>query len=122
MDGAMTILATALRHPAPVAALLALGLFAAGPALADDMPTFRIEMRDSTITPSRLEVPANTPFKLEITNAGSSPAEFESVSLHKEKVLAAGVTSSLVFRRLPAGEYDFFDDFHPEAKAVLVAR
>ena len=62
------------------------------------------------------------PFKLEITNAGTTPAEFESLSLHKEKVLAAGTTSSLVFRRLPPGSYDFFDDFHPEAKAVLIAR
>jgi Cupredoxin-like domain len=89
--------------------------------MADDMPSFHVEMRGATITPARLEVPADTPFKLEITNAGSDPAEFESVSLHKEKVLAAGTTSSLVFRRLPAGEYDFFDDFHPDAKAVLVA-
>ncbi|MFL5281193.1 MAG: cupredoxin domain-containing protein [Rhodopila sp.] len=121
----MTILVTALRHHVPAAALLALGFLAiaaAPAAAAEDMPTFRVEMRGATITPSRLEVPADKPFKLEITNAGTDPAEFESVALHKEKVLAAGVTSSLVFRRLPAGEYDFFDDFHPEAKAVLVAR
>src|SRR3954453_1009002 len=124
MGGPMTILVTALRHRVPAAALLALGFLAiaAAPAAAEDMPTFRVEMRGATITPSRLEVPADKPFKLEITNVGSDPAEFESVALHKEKVLAAGVTSSLVFRRLPAGEYDFFDDFHPEAKAVLVAR
>jgi len=122
MSGAMTALATTLRRLPAVAVLLAVALFTAGQAVADDMPSFRVEMRGKTITPSRLEVPADKPFKLEITNAGSDPAEFESVSLHKEKVLAAGVTSSLVFRRLPAGEYDFFDDFHPEAKAVLVAR
>jgi len=124
MGGSMTILAT-LRHPLPVATLLAIGLLAIPSdraAAAGDMPSFRIEMRGATIMPSRLEVPADAPFKLEITNAGSDPAEFESASLHKEKVLAAGATSSLVFRRLPAGEYDFFDDFHPEAKAVLVAR
>ena len=99
------------------------GLLATGAgAGAAEMPVFRILMRDGTITPARLEVPANTPFKLEITNAGSTPAEFESLSLHKEKVLAAGATSSLVFRRLEPGEYDFFDDFHPGARAVLVAR
>jgi hypothetical protein len=109
----------AVRPPA-----LALLVVLAGPvaAWAEDMPSFAVVLRDGTIDPARLEVPAERPFKLEISNTGTSPAEFESLSLHKEKVLSAGVTSSLVFRRLPAGEYDFFDDFHPEAKAVLVAR
>jgi hypothetical protein len=91
-------------------------------AVAEEMPSFAVVLHDGTIAPARLEVPANQPFKLEISNTGTTPAEFESLSLHKEKVLSAGVTSSLVFRRLPPGAYDFFDDFHPEAKAVLVAR
>ena len=94
----------------------------ASPAAGEDMPEFKVHMQDGTITPARLEVPANRPFKLVITNAGRTPAEFESASLHKEKVLSAGVTSSMVFRRLEPGEYDFFDDFHPEARAVLVAK
>ena len=95
----------------------------AAPAMAaEDMPVFKIVMQDGSITPSRLTVPAGQPFKLEITNVGNTPAEFESVSLHKEKVLAAGVTSSLVFRRLDPSEYDFFDDFHPSAHAVLIAQ
>ena len=70
----------------------------------------------------RIEVPANVPFKLEITNSGTSPVEFESNELKREKVLAGGSTSSIVFRRLEPGEYPFFDDFHPEAKATLVAK
>jgi hypothetical protein len=105
-----------------IAARVAIGLLAVLPAAAEEMPSFAVVLRDGTIEPARLEVPANQPFKLEISNSGATPAEFESLSLHKEKVLSAGVTSSLVFRRLPPGEYDFFDDFHPEAKAVLVAR
>lgn len=92
------------------------------PARADEMPLFKIEMRDGTINPSRIEVPANVPFKLEITNSGTTPVEFESNELKREKVLAGGSTSSIVFRRLEPGEYPFFDDFHPEAKATLVAK
>ncbi len=103
-------------------AALVLVLPAARAVAAEEMPSFRIVMNGASITPARLDVPADLPFKLEITNAGSAPAEFESVALHKEKVLAAGTTSSLVFRRLAPGEYDFFDDFNPDAKAVLVAR
>nr|WP_294512142.1 cupredoxin domain-containing protein [uncultured Rhodopila sp.] len=91
-------------------------------AAAEDVASFAIDLHDGAITPERLAVPANQPFKLEISNTGSSPAEFESLSLHKEKVLSAGVTSGMVIRRLAPGEYDFFDDFHPGSKAVLEAR
>lgn len=92
------------------------------PAVAEDIPVFKVELKDGSISPARLEVPANTPFKIEVSNTGTGPSEFESISLHKEKVVAAGVTSPLVFRRLEPGEYDFFDDFHPEARAILVAK
>lgn len=94
---------------------------AAFPAGAEDMPVFRIEMKDGAISPARLTVPADKPFKLDIHNLGSTPAEFESLALHKEKVLPAESSATMVFRRLSPGEYDFFDDFHPGAKAVLVA-
>ena len=40
----------------------------------------------------------------------------------REKALAAGSTSAIVFRTLDAGTYQVFDDFHPEAKATLVAK
>ena len=101
---------------------LCLGL-AAPLARADDDPTFRIELKDGTLNPSRVEVPANTRFRLELVNSGTAPAEFESLTLRKEKVLAPGVSSVMVFKTLDPGEYDFFDDFHPDApKAVLVAK
>ena len=93
-----------------------------GVALSQEMPVFKIEMRDGTITPSRIEAPANVPFKFEITNTGRTPAEFESLELKREKVLAPGASSSIVFRRVEAGEYEFFDDFHPEARAKLVVK
>jgi hypothetical protein len=37
-------------------------------------------------------------------------------------VLAPGSKSSLVIRTLDPGEYEFFDDFHPQAKGTLVAK
>jgi hypothetical protein len=90
---------------------------------AEEMPVFQIEMKDGAIAPLRIEVPAGTAFKLELRNSGNSPVEFESLPLRKEKVLAPQSSSSLVFRRLAPGEYEFFDDFHPDApKALLVAK
>ena len=111
---------TALRTPA--LALAGLVALAVVPARADDLPVIKVEMRDGIITPTTIEVPANTRFKLEITNTGTSPVEFESTELKREKALAAGATSSIVFRNLDPGSYAVFDDFHPEAKATLVAK
>lgn len=90
---------------------------------AEEIPVFRIEIKDGVITPPRLEVPANRPFKIELYNTGDTPAEFESTELHREKVLAPHSASFIVIRRLDPGEYKFFDDFHLDAQpAVLVAK
>jgi hypothetical protein len=98
-------------------------MFAVGkPVLAADEPTFAIEFQDGTVTPTRIEVPAKTRFKLELKNSGKTPAEFETRSPKWEKVLAPGSKSSLVIRTLDPGEYEFFDDFHPQAKGTLVAK
>jgi hypothetical protein len=110
-----------LPRSARFAALL-LVASAVAPARADDMPVIKVEMRDGVILPAVIEVPANTRFKLEISNTGQTPVEFESTELKREKALAAGSTSAIVFRTLDAGTYQVFDDFHPEAKATLVAK
>jgi hypothetical protein len=107
----------------PACLALMLCLLPAADLRAEEEPVFAIEFNDGKVTPLRIEVPANKRFKLELRNAGTTPAEFESNELHKEKVLAPGTTSFLVFRTLDHGEYPFFDDFHPDApKAVIVAK
>lgn len=113
-----------MRRALPLAAaFLAAALTAAAPARADDEPTFRITFKDGVIEPLRIEVPANTRIRLELVNIGATPAEFESVELRKEKVLAPGSDSVMVLRRLDPGEYDFFDDFHLDMPhAVVVAK
>lgn len=114
--------ARALRPCLALAAALVLSA-AASPALAGDDPTFVIEFNDGTMSPQRLEVPADTRIELKLVNKGKTPAEFESLPLRKEKVLAPESESFMVIKGLDPGEYSFFDDFHPEAPpAVLVAR
>lgn len=106
----------ALRAALPVVVLACSALA----ALADE-PTFKIDIKDGVITPLEIEVPANTRIRLEVTNSGTSPTEFESVQLKKEKVIAGGNSSVMVIRTLDAGTYDFFDDFHidkPHAKII----
>jgi uncharacterized cupredoxin-like copper-binding protein len=89
-------------------------LLAAAPALADELPTYRLVSRDGRFEPTVIEVAAGKRFKIEIENAGKGPMEFESRDLKQEKVLAPGAKSFVVINALKPGEYRFFDDFHQD--------
>jgi plastocyanin len=103
-------------------AALALSALVAGVAHADDLPTFKLEMNDGKLNPARIEVPAGKRIKIEVHNIGTGAAEFESIQLRKEKVLAPGADSFVVIAPLSPGEYKFFDDFHQAAQGVIVAK
>jgi plastocyanin len=103
-------------------ALLATAALLAGAAHAADLPTFKLEMNDGKLNPARIEVPAGQRIKIEVRNIGKGAAEFESVQLRKEKVLAPGADSFVVIAPLEPGEYKFFDDFHQQAQGVIVAK
>jgi len=103
--------------------VFALLLGACACARADDMPTFQLRILDGRFEPATLVVPANTKFRLRIRNDGRGPAEFESNSPKKEKVLAPGASSFLIYQALDPGRYAFFDDFHPDAmRGEIVAK
>jgi len=105
------------------AALAALSLsFAMTAAHAQDVVTVSLVAKDGRFEPSTLEVPAGKRIKIEVSNEGKSPIEFESKALKFEKVLAPGTKSSGVAYPLKPGEYAFFDEFHPEARGKIVAR
>ena len=102
---------------------MALALLGAAVVWAQDLPTFSLLIRAGHFVPATLEVPANTKFRLLIKNEGPGAEEFESVELRKEKVLAPGASSFLIFQPLKAGSYKFFGEFHPEtAQGQIVAK
>jgi hypothetical protein len=103
-------------------AALATSVLFAGIAHAADLPTFKLEMNDGKLNPERIEVPAGQRIKIEVHNIGKGAAEFESIQLRKEKVLAPGADSFVVIAPLTPGEYKFFDDFHQTAQGVIVAK
>ncbi|QNM97869.1 cupredoxin domain-containing protein [Chitinimonas koreensis] len=91
------------------------------PALAGDEVTLQLVARDGRFYPSTLTAPAGKLIRIEISNAGTTPIEFESNSLRKEKVLAPGAHSVVVIRSPSAGRYTFFDDYHQATgQGVLV--
>lgn len=110
-----------LTRPLPAAGLLLAAMLA--PVQAQEMPSFNLLIKAGHFIPETLEVPANTKFRLLIKNEGPGAEEFESVELKKEKVLAPGASSFLIFQPLKPGSYKFFGEFHPDtAQGRIVAR
>jgi hypothetical protein len=102
---------------AAISALIAIGV------QAEELAVFKLVARDGAFEPAKLEVAAGKRFKIEISNEGKGPMEFESRDLKQEKVLAAGAKSSVVINGLRPGSYVFFDEYHPEApKGQIVAK
>ena len=106
-----------------VSVLAVLAAIGATPVLAQDLRTFTLVAKDGRLIPETIEVPANTKFKLVIRNDGPGPEGFESNAPRKEKVLAVGATSFLIYQPLKPGRYRFFGDFHPDtAQGWIVAK
>ncbi len=94
-------------------AAFAAAVFLSAPAQAADLPTYTVVARDGRFIPDTLNVPAGVRFKIAVRNRGGDAIEFESLQLRKEKVLAPGAESFVVIAPLKPGEYEFFDEFHP---------
>jgi Cupredoxin-like domain len=93
-----------------------------GVALGDD-PTVELTIRNHQFEPAEVQVPVNTKVKLVIKNADTTPEEFESVKLRREKVVAGGQEIIVYVGPLAPGTYEFFGDFNPKtARGHLVAK
>lgn len=100
-------------------------ILAAAPlsSAAEELYQVPLTAKDGRFHPEVLEVPANRRFRIVIKNEGPGPEEFESDNPRREKVLAAGATSFLIYPALQPGVYPFFGEFHPEtAKGRIVVK
>ena len=114
---------TAGRAHLRLRGFVVLAAFAAGAAFADDPFKVKLVARDGIYTPPNIEVPAGVRIKIEISNEGKEPMEFESLPLKIEKVLAPGASSSVVINKLKPGQYPFWDEFHPDhSKGFIIAK
>ncbi|MBP8925714.1 MAG: cupredoxin domain-containing protein [Pseudomonadales bacterium] len=102
------------RNRLSVLLLSMIALFAGSACRAGELLAFPLNIANGHFDPQIIEVPAQTRFKLVITNHGPGPEEFESRELRKETVLAPGVTRAVVFAPLKPGTYSFFGEFHPD--------
>ncbi|HYR95817.1 MAG TPA: cupredoxin domain-containing protein [Candidatus Binatus sp.] len=91
----------------------------AGGAHAEEM-TVPLAVHDGGFEPARIKTASGAKIRLEVTNRTSSAIEFESFELNRERVIQPGQKVAVYLSGLSAGQYEFFDDFHPERKGMLV--
>ena len=104
---------------APVLALACAAAFAL-PARAEGMPEFHLVLQNHKFEPATLKVPADTKFKLLVTNRNTAPSEFESSDFNREKIVLPNSTITVFVGPLDKGSYKFFDDFNQTSTGVLV--
>ena len=103
--------------------LIAAVAFAAVGAWADAPPEFALAISNHRFEPAELTVPAGTRIKLVVHNQDSTPEEFESHSLNREKVIPGGAKATIYIGPLTPGRYEFFGDFNQKtAQGVVVVQ
>jgi heme/copper-type cytochrome/quinol oxidase subunit 2 len=114
-------IASSIAATAIVSVALLTAFAAPSARAADDSSQLRFHA--GAVEPANLALPANTPVKLQVTNAGDAAVEFESFELHRERVVQPGQTITVYLPALPPGTYPFFDDFsHGAVKGEIVSR
>jgi len=103
--------------------LAALTLWGAISIAAAAPPPYALTIRNHRFEPEQLTVPAGEKIELHVKNADTTPEEFESTDLRREKVVPAGEEVVVYVGPLRPGTYEFFGDFNPKtARGHLIAQ
>jgi plastocyanin len=90
-------------------------------SLAADLE-MSLTIKDHQFIPAELKVPAGKKVKLVVNNMDSTPEEFESHQLNREKVIAGNAKATIYVGPLSAGKYPFWGEFNEKtARGVIVA-
>ena len=82
-----------------------------------------LTIKDHKFNPAEITVPANEKITLTVKNEDSTPAEFDSSDLKREKVITGGKTAIVKLGPLQPGKYNFMEEFHEETgKGVLIVK
>ena len=78
-------------------------------------------IRDHKFEPTEIKVPAGKKIKLQIHNKDSTPEEFHSDDLKREKIFLGNKSAFVFIGPLTPGRYKFMGEFHEStAQGVVV--
>jgi uncharacterized protein (DUF58 family) len=92
------------------------------PARAQQAASVTVSVKNHSFHPAQIHAPANVPIDLRVKNLDSTAMEFESDSLHAEKVVNGNSEVVIRLKPLAPGRYEFYDDYHQDSTGVLVVR
>lgn len=101
-----------------------LALFFLLPALAfANSAVYTMIIKNHRFEPADLTVPAGKKIKILIENTDSTPEEFESHELKREKVIPGNSKATIVIGPLSPGKYPFVGEFNEAtAKGTITAQ
>jgi hypothetical protein len=105
--------------------LAAIGLLSVAAIGAANAQSAEIQLsyKDKKFDPAEIGAPANTPIVIKLRNLDAKPMEFESKTLHIEKVVAGSSDATINVRAQKPGRYEFVDEYNEKtARGALVVK
>jgi heme/copper-type cytochrome/quinol oxidase subunit 2 len=85
-------------------------------------PEALLVIKNHRFEPSEIKVPAGQRIRLTVHNQDTTPEEFESHKLNREKVVPPGAKVVIFVGPLKQGKYEFWGEYNQAtAKGVVVA-
>lgn len=101
---------------------LALGALISVDSIQAAEPEMLLIIKNHRFEPAELKVPSGQRVKLVVHNQDTTPEEFESHSLNREKIIPGGSKATLYIGPLKPGTYSFFGEYNEAtAKGTVVA-
>jgi hypothetical protein len=105
----------------PAALLVAASIALPCAAWAEDPFAISLTLKDHQFQPAEIKAPANKPIAITLKNEDGGFEEFDSTSLHTEKIVTGHGTITIKLKPLAAGRYPFEGEYHAQtAQGVLV--
>jgi len=92
-------------------------------AQAENAVEIKLGYKDKKFDPAEIGAPANTAIVIKLKNLDAKAMEFESKTLHVEKVVAGNGEATINVRAQKPGRYEFFDEYNEKvARGALVVK